>query len=251
MKRKRLYVILIVAVLCAAFVLSFTCLFTVRFSEVKFQAVSGENSNAVSERVAEYNGRNLLFLDTDEVANSLSDFYGYKVVSVEKKFPNKLTVNIEERKEVFAINVGEKTLITDESGFIIRSEESFSPRRDIVYIESSGLVFNAVDNGQTVSCNDDELFFTVMSMAKKINYYNCISKIVIEKATEKRFAYFETYTGVVLEIPDAHIRGTEKIEVAFNEYDNCENDYVKSFNTITVSIQSDGSIKATWVKNRS
>lgn len=249
MKKKGLYAILIITAFVASLILSFACLFTVKFAEVKFQSISGGEEDNIIKQIDTFKGRNLLLLSTDEVKTSLKDFHGYKVISLNKGFPNKLFVVVKERKEVFAIDVGGKFLIVDEEGYIIRTETDFEQNREIVVIKSDGLVFNNVSEGQVVGCSDDELLFSVMEMAKSINCYNCIKSIMIERATEKRFAYFNTYTGVILEIPDATVRSLDKIDVAFNEYDNCEVDYLKSFNTITVTVQPDGHIKATWKKN--
>ena len=246
MKKKKLYVSLIFIAFAVFFSFSFIYLFTLNNIDLKVQAIDGEEVSEIQNAVSEFEGKNLLFLDTDDVLDKLSSFSNYKVVSVEKKYPNKLVVTIKERFESFAIVTDDSAIIIDDEGVVLRTEENYTNNRELVTLTLDGITVSSSNVGQVVSTTDNSMLFIVMAMAKEINYYNCIESIKLEKAVEKQFAYFNTYSGVVIEVPDVHIRGKEKITFAFNEYDSCDSDYIKSFDKITVFIRQDGFIDASW-----
>lgn len=250
MNTKKIYLMLITIAFLVFVVFASAYIFTLNKIDVNFEATSGEQSEELEESLQQFKGRNLVFLKTEEIATVLSEFTQYKVIEIVKKYPNTINVSVMQRKETFAITSEEKTFILDEEGFVIKSIEDYSSSREIITLNFNGLEVISCKSGQVIETNDNELLFTVMSMAKKVNYYNCISSIEIEKAPEKRYAYLMTYTGVVIEIPDAHVRGEEKIEFAFDQYDKCEDDFIKSFDKIIVFIDANsGELKATWTKN--
>lgn len=247
MKKKKLYISLIFIAFAVFFSFSFIYLFTLNKIDLKVQATRGDEVLEIQSVVSEFEGENLLFLDTEEVLDRLSSFSDYKIVSIEKKYPNKLVVTIKERLESFAIANDNSAIIIDDEGVVLRTEENFTNNRELVTLKLNGISVSSANVGQVVSTTDNSMLFNVMSMAKKINYYNCIESIELERAVEKKFAYFNTYSGVVIEVPDVHIRGEEKIQYAFDKYDLCDSDYIKSFDKITVFIRQDGMIDGTWI----
>lgn len=249
MNTKKIYLMLITIAFLVCVVFACSYIFVVNKVDVSFEVVNGEQVEELQASLDEFKGRNLLFLKKSEVEDAVSKFTQYKVVSISKNFPDVISVSVKQRNETFAVVNGDRTYILDEEGFVVRSETEYTAEREIVSLSFKGLEITNCKSGQVIETNDNELLFSVMSMAKKINYYNCISNIEIEKAPEKRYAHFKTYTGVVIEVPDAHIRGEEKIEFAFNEYDKCGDDFIKSFNKITVYVDAQsGELKATWTE---
>lgn len=246
MKKKKLYVSLIFIAFAVFFSFSFIYLFTLNKIDLKVEATRGVEVSEIQTAVSEFEGKNLLFLDTDDVLEKLSSFSNYKVVSVEKKYPNKLVVSVKERLESFAVLSDDLAIIIDNEGVVLRTEENYINNRELVTLKLDGISVSSFNVGQVISTTDNQMLVTVMSMAEKINYYNCIESIKLERAVEKQFAYFNTYSGVVIEVPDVHIRGDEKIEYAFEQYDLCDSDYIKSFDKITVFIKQDGFIDASW-----
>lgn len=249
MKKEKLYIALILVAFVASFILSFFYIFTLSKVELKCEALTGEQVSTIQTAVSEFEGENLLFLDTDKIKDKVSSFTDYKIVSVEKKYPSTVVVTIKERVETFAIVNEGSAVIIDDEGYVLRVDDDFSSSRELVTLNFNGLTLSNATVGQVVTTSDNEMLFAVMAMAKKVNYYNCIKSIELERAVEKRFAYFNTYTGVQIEVPDVLIRGEEKILYAFNEYDSCDSDFIKSFDKIIVFIKQDGNLGATWVKN--
>ncbi len=249
MNIKKIYLMLITIAFLVCVVFSCAYIFVINKVDVNFEVLEGYEVEEIQTSLEEFKGKNLLFLSSSEIEEVLAKYTAYKIVSIEKKYPDELTVSIKERKETFAVVSGDKTYLLDEEGFVIKSVEEYNANREIVSLNFNGLEILSSNSGHVIKTNDDELLFSVFLMAKKINYYNCISSIEIQKAPEKRVALFKTYTGVIIEVPDAHVRGGEKIDYAFNEYDKCDDDFIKSFKKITVYVDAiSGEIKATWTE---
>ena len=120
MKNGKIYAMLIAAAFLIALIFSFVLLFTVREVEVSYSAYGVADEKAATAILQTFKGKNSLFLSDGEVVSSIKDFPRLKVVSVEKKYPNVLKVNVEERKEVFRLYDGENTLCMDETGFVLQ-----------------------------------------------------------------------------------------------------------------------------------
>ena len=82
-------------------------------------------------------------------------------------------------------------------------------------------------------------------MSKSARLTDCISKIVVTSQTEFKDADFYTDTGVTITITKADVRGVDKINKAFESYDNAD-DYYKSFDTILVTLLDSGEILVDW-----
>lgn len=97
-----------------------------------FQAFScksqfGPCSAQEEERIKNFLGRSLFFLDTGEVEEVLSNDFSVKGVYIQKVIPNKLNVFLEKRKPVVAVSVlgfEEGVFLFDRDGVVLGFVES-------------------------------------------------------------------------------------------------------------------------------
>jgi len=237
MRTKKLAVILISVVFAIVVLASSIAMFSVKKINVSYAVGDETETYAVQEKLEEYKGKNLMFLKVDEVQKCLDDFYYLEVVSVEKDFPNAINVTIKERREVYDIVSDGTIYVTTDDGFVVDSYSDGATQassREKIRIELDGLSITDGGLGKRIATNDDELLSQVFTMAKSVNLINCIEKIAIKKDVASQDATFYTYTGVKILITDVleYGLGVERIQKAFDSYDNIATDFQKTFLTI-------------------
>ena len=241
MNTKKIAVILISTVFALVVLFSCVGLLAVRKVEVSY-AVSDERSVTDIQAVLDkYVGKNLLFLSEEEVKQSISGEYHLEVLSVQKRFPNVLSVSIRERKEVYYLNTGDRTLILDKAGFIVNSfmgtptenseiiTLSFStPTPSVKPIE----VYSTLA-GNNLRTDNDKVVYEVFNIAEQVGLTDCIKSIEVIDATMDNFhVLFETRTGVEIHVYDILKDGLSKCVKGFEVYDTVASDYQKRFGEI-------------------
>ncbi len=251
MRTKRFAVILVAIVFVLVMLFSCIALFTVRKVSVSFAVGDNTDTATVQKELDKFLGKSLLFLNTEDVKNSVADFYYMEVISVNKRFPNVVNVEIVERKEIYDVVYQDRVFVTTENGFVLRAhaldEQTFS--RDRIMLELNGV--NVTDGalGKTISTDGDELMQKVFEMAKSVHLTNCIKSVELEMATEKQNATFYTYTGVKIIVREILDDGVKKIEQAFKKYDEDATDFEKTFRTIEAIKLNSGEIQAVWTNS--
>lgn len=251
MKTKRLAVILIAVAF--SIVVLFSCIGLFSLKKVQVTYAVGENTDtiAVQKALDSYIGKNLLFLDSEDVVNTLSDFHYMEITSIEKDYPNVLKLSVKERREVYDVIVGDTVYVTTENGFVLNSyslsEMGQVHSRDKISLSFEGVNITDGAFGKTLITDSDDLVNMVFNMASSVNLTDCIKSITLKKATEVATAEFYTYTGVKIIVREILDDGVEKIITAFNKYDEGASDYEKTFKTIeVVKITQTGEIQAQW-----
>ena len=250
MKTKRLAVILIA--IAFSFVVLFSCvgLFSLKKVQVSFSVGENTDTSSVQAELEKFLGKNLLFLDTLDVVESIKGFHYMEVVSIKKDYPNVLMVNIKERREVYEILYGETVYVTTETGFVLNSfsnSEDQAYSRDKITLTFDGVTITDGALGKVLTTDGDDLVGMVFQMASSVNLTDCIKSITLKKATEVATAEFYTYTGVKIIVREILDDGVKKIETAFSKYDEGASDYEKTFKTIeVVKITETGEIQAQW-----
>lgn len=253
MKSRKFYVIIVAVVFFVTLLLSLFFLFNVKEMRTQYVVYDNMETAPIYESLQAFKGKNILFISEEEVVNSVKAYSRFKVNKVEKHFPNVMSVEIEERKEVYRLVAGDKSYGLDETGYILGTFDiDVVPKRDIITLKFDGLTISSSDVGGFLKTNDDELLLSVLSMASDAKLFNCIQNINIilgEKGSDVKDAIFETYTGVAIRITEANVKSKEKIEKAFYCYDTEISDFHKTFGLITVvELIKTGEIRATWDK---
>lgn len=257
MNTRRVAVILIAVAFILVTAFSSVALFTVKEINVSYSLLSEENSKTdkVEKTLEEYMGKNLMFVDENEIVSKVEGNHYLEVVSVDKQFPNVLNVTVKERKPVYVVENSGYYYSTTAEGFVVEKKDAFKQSRGDIYLDISALNVLSIEEGDFVKTEDDGLLLDVYKMAKAVNLTDCVNKIVVEKATEFITVNFFTYTGVQIKIdvtPDYNVEGdailfeSEKAVHAFYAYDALLTDYEKTYGVIDMIRMKNGLYRVTY-----
>ena len=258
MNVKRLAVIFIAVIFVLVAAFSTVAIFTVKQIDLSYSVLEGEisNPNAVKEELNSYIGKNLLFLDEEDVIESLKDDYYVEVLSVDKQYPNVLKVSLKERLPVYAVNNGGEYYYATKDGFVLEKLNAFTPSRDIIELDLGGFNSVNVTLGQVITVDDNELLRSVFEMAKEINLTDCVKSISVQNVSEFSVVTFKTYTGVDIKIdvtPDYNTANGQpvlfepsKASIVFYAYDTILTDYEKAYGVLDFLRMKDGRYRVTY-----
>lgn len=107
MKYKKLLVLITCLLFVTVAVFCFASAFKITDVELNYNVLENSSEDLdgkCSEYLEKYNGKNLVFVNLDKVKEEMCNLSGYvEVVSIEKNFPNKLSVSVKEKLEAFVI----------------------------------------------------------------------------------------------------------------------------------------------------
>ncbi len=250
MNSKKLTVILIaiafaIVVLCSCFFL-----FTIKKVEVDY-AVSAQKNDTdnVQKALNAHLNKSLLFLDVNKISEAIKDQPYLEIVSIEKKYPNVLAMNIQERKETYRLIDGEKTYILNEEGYVLNDTGELLQGTNVIdlsFIAFRGtpdstlrIMLQSAVVGEKIQTTNDDVVYETLDIAKKVGLADCISKVYIEDCTNGYDVSFETHTGVKIYVVDIMEDGERKGLTAFNIYDTLASDYQKRFGLLESSYVGD------------
>ncbi len=249
MRTKKLSVIIVSIVFVLVMLFSCIALFSVKAIEVNYAVGDNTSTKEIQEKLDEYLGENLLFLDEQEVFESLKEYHYMEVLSIEKSYPNVVRVDIRERREVYEIVSEGKVYVTTDNGYVLRTFDLTEKvdSRDRITLELEDVKVKSFNLGEVIVTDADELLAKVFEMAKSVQLTNCIKSVSLEKAQGiNAKATFNTYTGVKILVRELFEQGVEKIETAFEKYEKTT-DYQKTFEQIVVFVSEvTGQIEATF-----
>lgn len=248
MKNGKIYAIMIAIAFLVALVFSCVFLFSVSRVRTVYSVYSEKDVSEIQKSLDAFNGKNIFFVSENDIRSAVSDYTRFKVVSVDKSYPNVINVNIEERREVYRFSYEGVVYCMDETGFIIDTATEFSEDRDIIAIEFDGIEIISAKLGEVLETSEKGFFLSVLEMAKYANLTDCIKSVTFrdDKSVEIKEVVFQTYTGVKIIVDKPDVRGLDKMIKAFDVYDNVTVDYYKTFSQILVIEQATGEITATW-----
>ena len=211
MKHKFAIIFSTVMLFIVAVILSAAWLLKTRYFVVKDinGTIDGDIKSNVYSYVDEtlennFKGKWIFAYDKNDVTKLLKENPYIGIIDVKKSFPDKLVVEIYERKERFAIAYKGKYYITDSEYHYLRVadeiEESKKDKLICVDLKNiDNIDFSAVPLGEEVKFND-ELCFTAMTeifqgFSDKLNF---IDKIICDG--ERNTVDFYTMTGVVINV---------------------------------------------------
>ncbi|MBQ7340026.1 MAG: FtsQ-type POTRA domain-containing protein [Clostridia bacterium] len=249
MNSKKIPLILIAVAFFIAVICSCYILFNVTKIETQYSVSDQVDCQEIQEKLDELKGRNLLFFNKEEVYEIMKEYPTCKVKSVEKKFPNYVEVVIIERLPVYKMVSDQTIYLLDEEGVVIKEGQGDVADRDLIDLGFEGVnVMEPLQIGKQIKTDRQEMFNSSLEMSKAANLTDSIKQMTIKylSAGEVRDVVFSTYTGVDIVITKADINGEAKINKAIESYDNCDVDFIKSYNQILIVEQDDGQIKPIW-----
>ena len=251
MNTKKITVILIA--IAFGLVVLFSCvgLLSIKKVEVKYAVSENRSDTDQTQKALDtFLGGNLLFLDVNEVRTAIANQAYMEILSIDKNFPNVLSVSIRERKETYRLIDGEKTYILNEQGIVLNDTGELTQGRKV--IDLSFIAFRNAPNstlkitvesavvGEKIVTSNDAVVYETLKVADKVGLSDCISKIYIEDCTGNEYdVSFETHTGAKIYVVDAMADGERKCLTAFNVYDTLASDYQKRFGLIESSYVED------------
>ncbi len=251
MRTKKFAVILVAIVFILVMLFSCIALFTVKKVQVNYAVSDNTDTFTVQGKLNEYLGKNLLFLNTDDVKSSISDFHYMEVLSVDKQFPNIIKVEIKERREIYDVVQGDKVYVTTDDGLKLREYDykEGNESRERITLKLNGITISETKFGERLVTDGEELLDAVFEMAKSVRLTDCIKNVEIQKGIENETAIFQTYTGVKIIVREILDDGIKKIETAFEKYDEVATDYEKTFKVIETVKTADGNIVVVYPAN--
>ncbi len=252
MNSKKIPIILIAVAFFISAILACYFLFTVTEVQAEFSVSENIPVDEIKGKLDTLNGKSVLFFDKNEVYEITKEYPLLKVENLRVKTPNVLTLKISERIPFYKIAVNEEVYLLDDEGVALYKGQGDYKDRELINLKLDGIgVTSEIVIGEKIVTDNDALFYNAFSMAKEVDLTDSIKEITVNylMAGENRDVVFNTYTGVDITITKADEDGVEKVKKAFDSYDACTVDYIKSFNRILVVKQDDGEIKVTWTKN--
>ena len=244
MKYKKLLVFITCLLFITVAVFCLASAFKVTDIELKVENVenSPENVSSLCEQeLLKHDGANLLFLNVDEIEESLSKLSGYvEVVEVKKEFPNKVTVTVKERVEAFTVFVNGKYYALD-SGFTVLSEKQTN-KNNVSGIENVLIEFSPSDIdtslvvGKELKIYDEATATYLKNSASALCDINdSIQKISV--SVKKDGVLYKTLTlkmkeGVTFNLLKADEKTVEKLNATYEFYLALENKGLGEYITV-------------------
>lgn len=230
MKHKRLLIISTCLVFIMVCVLCFKELFTVKDVNVVYSVTSNGVNEEVYSLVEKYKGRSIFSVDTEEIKKEITANNYLKVLSVEKKYPNEILINLIERSEKYYYVADDAVYYFDDEYFIVKKAES-KPEGQTYLTE---IAFNDISTGDKIAVDCSLMsYFTfpqgfladVKVVVDKIeDVASSVTKITFVTTGEigEHRIRLQMREGVVIEIRKAGISLEEKLQSGIGYYNQLE-----------------------------
>ncbi len=225
--------------------------FTVKNVDVSFN-VSDElkyETDEIQDKLDKYLGKNLMFVDTEDISKILQEYPYLEVVSLKKVWPNVISVDLTERQKVYYISDTDKGVnyILDTNGIIVEQVDT----TPIELIEIKATIKSANLNSKIILEEDYQEFLALsLSVVLDEFFTNTVKSVEICPISSEQaesVIYLEMSTGLKIEIYKANERGAEKLSFALEYYDKSLSDREKYIHSFIVFEES-GQIKADYTE---
>ena len=141
-----------------------------KVQEVLVEGQSNLLKQDIVAQLEQMKGKNIVYLNTNEIENLIKKDARVKKVSVKKLFPSKIEVTLEEKQPYVYVKKGDETLLADKD-LVIYGDILEDPSRNIPVIEYT---------------NDESLnaIKTILSKIRNKDFYAMISEI---RQSEKNY----------------------------------------------------------------
>lgn len=238
-------------------VLIFSCagILTVQKIDVDYKLLSYSNvgiettsymSEDIQKSLDKYVGNSIAFLNVEQMQKTISEYPLVELISIEKQYPNRVKVVLQERREVYKVCDLEnnKTYILDEKGFVLADDGKAVQGTALIDLTFEHISISSAVVGKKIQIEKDEngqMLASVFAVAVQIGFDDCIKEFKLIDWTDGQYdLYSKTNTGVEIQIVDIFnkdgvVLGQDsfeyKVENAFAIYEKAS-DYQKRFGTI-------------------
>lgn len=145
MKNKKLIILYSVIFFLVAFCLGFNAICSISIFDTNYTLSSDEGKREVAEiqlKLNDYQNKNMLFFNEDNVKNIYKDYNYIELVSLEKQYPNVIKIVAVEKSEVYCVAVAE-------------TNEFFMLDKDGLALSKKSTNTNRIDGGKNIVLNFD------------------------------------------------------------------------------------------------
>ncbi len=247
MKYKKLLIFITSLIFVTALIFSSVFLFRIAEINLTVNSLRGSNENVngvVSTYMKSYEGKSIVLSSKKKIKLELEGLSKYvKVISVEKVFPNKLNVEVEERLETYALEYQNAYYIFDEDLKLLdKKQENLN---NINYMPNIELILNLSDYNEKSFLNEKSLNFYdsetqncfEIIKQKVLDRRENIKSITVNVRTDGKINKYLVLTmteGLEIQIDKSNERLEDKLNKLFEYYDQSENkgDTVKRYVTL-------------------
>ena len=176
---------LIFLVLCAGvFLFLKSDYFTIKNIEV--QGNTYYTKSEVKSLADAKTGNNIIFnAEINKMTENLERNPFFKNISIKRKLPSSIVIEVEERPQVAAIAFGDNYIVLDDEGVVLR-KTNVDPKVTIL----TGLTISKMDIGESIEAEEKESLSTTLRMLKVMQDGNLYFKrIDVSKAIIKAYIY--------------------------------------------------------------
>jgi len=131
-------------------------------------------------------GNNIIFdAEINKMEENLEKNPFFKIIEIKRKLPSTIVIRVEERQQMAAIQFGDKYIVIDDEGVILRMTE-VEPKLTLL----TGLTISKMDVGEPLEAEEKENLSMVLRMLKTMQDGNLyFKKIDASKAVIKAYIY--------------------------------------------------------------
>lgn len=247
MKHKLLIVISTALVCVLTVILALVWLLKIRYVEISVITETGFEQSLYEEiegvMQGEFVGKSYLFVSEKDVEEKITANPYVKVKEIKKVFPDRLIVNVERRKEQFAIVYNEEYFVTDaEYCLLKKTADENEVGEEVVKINliDVSIDVNNLVEGKTIGYENNVLVGSTTEIFGKLkDGFNLVQKIEI--LGSRNWIRFYTKTGVCIEFSFSPIGGEDVVDKAFAQTIVAKTLEVETFyNQLSESQKSNG-----------
>ncbi len=261
MRSKKFLIFYAVVIFIIVFLITFNSICAIKQIDVKFNVSSEVAKEQSVELQKEMNGflnKNFLFFKSGEIEKIFDreENAHFKLLSVEKKFPNKVIVNVVEMYENYAFydSVNQRYIVTDTSGEIIIFKDDVKNNLNGNNVDIKGFSFNDENIGDCVSVIESEAIY-FKGVKSALSYFNAAlggvrtNIVSVDVDLLKGTALFQTQEGVQFYFTDISKYSNELFEKVCDTYKNELSDGEKTYGRIAAFIKDSNTPDVQYVPN--
>ena len=261
MRSKKLVIVYAVILFLIVFLITFNSVCAITQIDARFDVSSADakqKAEKIQDELDGYLRKNFLFFDTDTVKEIFErkENSHFKVLSVEKSFPNKITVNVREKYECYAFydKTLQKYAVTDASGEVIVLKDDASNNLSGNNVAVSGFTLQNAEAGQTLSVKESEQK-AFAGVKAALAYFektfggvrtNIVS--VLYQAERDGISVFSTQEGVEFYFTNIQKFTEEMFAEVFELYSSLS-DGEKTYGRINAAVQDNGKLNVQYITN--
>lgn len=244
--------VLLIAVVAAGI----AAVFTVTMVDSAFSVYSEagrEDAIEIRKRLDKFVGKSAVALKLDDLERIVTEYDGFRVESVEKKYPSTVKISIKERKETFAaISAGGFSVYDEQGCYLYEKTENINRIDGGNNVLLVGFAFQAQPREKLQGEYAEEFFSTVEVLEQLGEYRSNFLKFELFKAGSSAnrtndFFYLYTREGVVIKIKNPAGHTADKVSKALQRYlELSDRERVTGSINVTDNLLQEGEISVSY-----